>query len=97
MRNRFRRNVVPHILEENKAAAEKVVSMATELQEDEALLQALAKKYLDEILTFTEEGFPSMDIGAFRCMPTALQRRVIPLLLGYLYDNQNTHIFYKSD
>ena len=97
MRNRFRRNVVPHILQENKAAAEKVVSMTTELQEDEALLQALAKKYLDENLTFTEEGFPSMDIGAFRCMPTALQRRAIPLLLRYLYDNQNTHIFYKSE
>lgn len=97
LRNRLRRNVVPHILKENITAAEKVVSMTTELQEDEALLQALARKCLDENLVFTEEGFPSMEIGAFTSMPTALQRRAIPLLLGYLYDNQNTHIFYKSE
>ena len=97
MRNRIRRNVVPHILKENITAAEKVVIMTTELQEDEALLQALTRKHLDEKLAFSEEGFPSMEIGAFTCMPTALQRRAIPLLLGYLYDNQNTHIFYKSE
>lgn len=97
MRNRFRQNIVPHILLENLSAAEKVVSMTTNLQEDEALLQSLARDYLERNNTFTEEGFPSMDIGTFNSMPTALQRRMIPLLLGYLYDKENVSIFYKSE
>lgn len=97
MRNRFRQNVVPHILRENLSAAEKVVLMTTNLQEDEALLQSLAKDYLKENIAFTREGFPSMSIGTFNSMPTALQRRMIPLLLGYLYDKQNVSIFYKSE
>lgn len=97
MRNRFRQNVVPHILYENSSAAEKVVSMTADLQADEALLQSLAKDCLEENIAFTEDGYPSMNIGTFNSMPTALQRRMIPLLLGYLYNKQNVSIFYKSE
>lgn len=97
MRNRYRQEVVPHILQENAVAAEKVVRMTTQLQEDETFFQGVVKEWIEENVTFTTEGFPSIEIGTFSRMPTALQRRAIPLLLGYLYPKQNTYVFYKSE
>ena len=44
MRNRFRQYVLPFILQENPAAAESAVTLSGKLQEDEALLEALAKE-----------------------------------------------------
>lgn len=96
MRNRFRQSIVPAILRENASAAEKVVEITTDLQEDARFLQSMAKEYLEAHIEFTEEGLPTMEIRRFSNMPTALQRRVIPLLLGYLYDQQNLSVFYKS-
>ena len=96
MRNRFRRHVVPHIISENPKAPEGVVTLAGRLQEDEAFLQALAKDRLEEIVEFTDAGLPSISIGTFSSMPTALQKRMIPLLLGYLYDKKNESVHYKS-
>ncbi len=97
MRNRFRQEVVPHIIRENPVAAEKVVGLTKELQADEALLQTYAKEWIDRNLTFSSEGFPCIDIRTFNAMPTALQRRAIPLLLGYLYHKKNRPIAYGSE
>lgn len=96
VRNRFRRNVVPHILSENPKAPEGVVAFAGELQEDEAFLQELAKERLEKIVRFTDAGLPVISIQRFSSMPTALQKRMIPLLLGYLYDEINETVIYKS-
>ena len=54
MRNRFRHQIVPFILDENPAAAENAVKMTGWLQEDEELLEMLAKERFDEITEFTE-------------------------------------------
>jgi len=96
MRNRFRQHLTPLVLSENPNAAQKVVSMTSNLQEDELFLGSLAKERLEEIVEFTEEGLPFVNRITFTCMPTALQRRMIPLLLGYLYDEENIPIYYKS-
>ncbi len=96
MRNRFRQQIVPHILEENAAAAEKAVILGERLQEDETFLKALAQERLEEIIQFTDEGLPSVDRQLFSNVPTALQRRMIPLLLGYLYDEEKIAVYYKT-
>jgi tRNA(Ile)-lysidine synthetase-like protein len=96
LRNRFRHHVVPIILSENPTAAEKVVEMTSRLQEDEKLLETLAKTQLDEIIEFTEEGLPCIEGLRFSGMPVALQRRMIPLLLNYLYHEKNVSVEYKS-
>lgn len=95
MRNRVRRHIVPHILKENVTAPEKVVSMTRQLQEDEALLQTLAKERVEKLIEYTEAGHLTVSRQSFIDMPTALQRRAIPLLLGYLYDDKNNFIHYK--
>lgn len=96
MRNRFRRHIVPQILKENPQAAEKVFSMTKQLQEDEAFLQVLAKEQIEQLVEFTEVGLPSISSNRLISMPTALQRRVITLLLGYLYDEEKMFVRYKS-
>ena len=96
MRNRYRQYVLPFILQENPAAAESALTLSRKLQEDGALLEALAKERLEKIVEFTIEGLPSIDGRAFSDMPNSLQRRMIPLLLNYLYDKKNVPVEYKS-
>ena len=96
MRNRFRQHVLPFILKENPNAAERVVTMSGKLQEDEILLETLATEQLKKIIEFTDEGLPSIDAYAFTSMPNSLQRRIITLLLNYLYDKKNVPVEYKS-
>ena len=95
MRNRIRRKVIPYLMDENPKAPERVAEMVGELQEDEAFLWAEAKKQLDKIIEFTTEGLPTISKQSFVSMPTALQRRMIKLLLGYLYDNNKVLVRYK--
>jgi len=95
MRNRFRRHITPLILAENQGAAERVVAMTSNIQEDENFLKSLAKKQLLEIVEFTDERLPSVNRVRLSRMPTALQRRMITLLLGYLYDKEDVPIYYK--
>lgn len=97
MRNRFRRYIVPYMVRENKSVVKNIVPLTDELQEDEALLQQLAKEQVELHVEFTHDGFPSMNVKTFQSIPTALQRRVIPLLLDYLYHQENSALFYKSD
>ncbi len=97
MRNRYRRYVMPRLVEENPAVVKGTVSLTQDLQEDESLLQQLAKEAVSSSIEFTKEGYPSMCVERFRHMPTALQRRAIPLLLNYLYNNEEHGIYYKAD
>ncbi|MHA6260545.1 tRNA lysidine(34) synthetase TilS [Sporosarcina sp. CAU 1771] len=96
MRNRFRQHIVPFVLKENEVASENAVKLSVKLQEDDAYLTALAKDQLDSIVAISEEGLPYVDGSSFSSMPTALQRRMIPLLLNYLYDKKNVPVVYKT-
>ena len=95
MRNRFRRHVIPHMISENPKAPERVAAMVGKLQEDEAFLWAAAEEQLGKMIDFTEEGLPTINKQSFGSMPTALQRRMIKLLLDYLYNNDKVLVRYK--
>ncbi|WP_438314121.1 tRNA lysidine(34) synthetase TilS [Sporosarcina sp. FA9] len=95
MRNRFRQQVLPFIISENPTVSENTLTMTRKLADDDALLKTLAKEQFDKIVEFTEQGLPSIDGDAFIGMPNSLQRRVITLLLNYLYDNKNVLVEYK--
>ncbi|AOV06296.1 tRNA lysidine(34) synthetase TilS [Sporosarcina ureilytica] len=97
MRNRFRHYIVPYMVRENESVLKNIVPLTDELQEDEALLQQLAREQVELHVEFTQDGFPSMNVKTFQGMPTALQRRAIPLLLDYLYHKEYNALFYKSD
>ena len=96
LRNRFRHQIVPFILDENPGAAENAVRVSGYLQEDEELLEMLAQERFDEITKFTEVGLPVVDGNAFSSMHQALQRRMITLLLKYLYNGEIVPVKYNS-
>lgn len=96
MRNRYRHHIVPFMLTETPAAAKNVVKMAGWLQQDDDLLEMLAIEQFERIVEFTAEGLPAIDSGAFSDMHLALQRRVITLLLKYLYDGESIPVEYNS-
>ncbi len=96
LRNRLRHHIVPAIMLENPSAALNAVKMTTGLQEDEKLLEAWRKSNSLSIVTFTEDGFPTLHTDLFRIMHTALQKRFIPLLLNYLYSRENIPVEYSA-
>lgn len=96
LRNRLRRHVAPVIMSENPSAALNVVKMTVGLQEDEMLLDSLAKERFASIVTFAEDGLPTFSSDLFRSMHTALQKRFIPLLLNYLYCGEIKPVEYNT-
>ncbi|MFS0690805.1 tRNA lysidine(34) synthetase TilS [Sporosarcina sp. 179-K 8C2 HS] len=96
LRNRLRRHVAPIILSENPSAALNVVKMTVGLQEDEMLLNSMAKEHFASIVTFTEDGLPTFPSDLFKSMHTALQKRFIPLLLNYLYFGEIKPVEYNT-
>lgn len=97
MRNRYRHHIIPRMFKENPAIINGITPLTAQLQEDEKFLQQMAKDTISRYTKFTDEGYPSMSIENFHYMPTALQRRAIPLLLDYLYNKEDDDVFYKND
>jgi tRNA(Ile)-lysidine synthase len=86
-RNRFRQEVLPFLKNENPQAHLKFQQFSEETAEDEVFLLGLAKEKMGSVLTKTEDE-AIVDIQAFRPMPLPLQRRVIHLILNYLYKDR---------
>ncbi|CAM3256219.1 tRNA lysidine(34) synthetase TilS [Filibacter tadaridae] len=97
MRNRLRHHVMPFILTENHLAAKNAVEVAGRIQEDDDLLDKLTTVNFDRIVAFTAEGLPSVDRKAFTDMHPALQKRMITLLLNYLYDGESIPVEYTNE
>ncbi|TYS13672.1 tRNA lysidine(34) synthetase TilS [Rossellomorea vietnamensis] len=86
-RNRFRHEVLPFLKGENPLVHLKFQQFSEEAAEDEALLQTLAQEKMESILTKVKDE-AIVDIKGFRLMPLPLQRRVIHLILNYLYKDR---------
>ncbi|WP_421382571.1 tRNA lysidine(34) synthetase TilS [Bacillus salacetis] len=86
-RNRFRREVLPFLKKENPLVHLKFQQFSEETAEDEVFLLSLAEEKMAKVLTRTEDE-AIVDIQAFRPMPLPLQRRVIHLILNYLYKDR---------
>lgn len=84
-RNRMRHHVVPLLRSENPKIAEAFMHFTEKTQADEELLQSLAEKALQDVLVEKQRDLWKININAFQNKPLALQRRIILLLLKYLY------------
>ncbi|MGM0899358.1 MAG: tRNA lysidine(34) synthetase TilS [Bacillota bacterium] len=89
-RNRIRKAIMPAIIEENPRAALHFAELAEQVNEDEAFLQQLAQQTLQELLISRKELLISAE--SFRSHPSALQKRMVLLLLNYLYDDKRVLI-----
>ena len=89
-RNRLRHTVVPLLRQENQHVADSIRSFVEKQQQDDTFLQTLAKEKFDQLVTVGSESRFSLDTNQFREIPITLQRRVILLLLKYLYGSSKT-------
>ncbi len=88
-RNRFRHSIVPLVREENPNVAEVITHWTQNQQQDEQLLEKLAVKEYEKIIISSTFRSISIDIQLFQDIEFALQKRVILLLLNYIYPNKS--------
>ncbi|WP_062107749.1 tRNA lysidine(34) synthetase TilS [Bacillus niameyensis] len=84
-RNRFRFDVLPFLKRENRQVLDHFQRFSEELSADEAYLQELAKEQFPKMCREGENGGILLDINQFSEIPLPLQKRVIHLILNYLY------------
>lgn len=89
-RNRMRHTIVPLLRLENLHVADSIRTFVEKQQQDDTFLQMLAKEKFDQLVTIKSKSSFFMDTKQFSEIPVALQRRVILILLKYLYDSSNT-------
>ncbi|RAZ65818.1 tRNA lysidine(34) synthetase TilS [Planococcus maitriensis] len=89
-RNRIRKTILPAMAQENPRASLHFSELAEQINEDSAFLQQLAEGTLKELLSSDKELLISAE--SFRSHPSALQKRMVLLLLNYLYDDKRVLI-----
>lgn len=85
-RNRYRHVVLPFLRKENPRVAEHFARFSSELQEDMAFLDELALQKFMEFGNVKSAGV-ELQISGVKSAAFPLQRRLIHLLLNYLYKN----------
>lgn len=86
-RNRIRKNVVPELKKENTDVSKQFVELSQSLQEDQKFLMELAQENLN-LLVSSKEKEIILSAERFRSHASALQKRMVLLLLNYLYSGE---------
>ncbi|KGR76583.1 tRNA lysidine(34) synthetase TilS [Ureibacillus manganicus] len=97
-RNRFRHHIIPLMKKENLNVPQNAVQLTTQLQEDDDYLYQLASEKFTQVIRKDEEKYV-LDIPNLKSEPVSLQRRIIFILLDYIYDNSeysNSETLVKS-
>ncbi|WP_342471476.1 tRNA lysidine(34) synthetase TilS [Metasolibacillus sp. FSL H7-0170] len=89
-RNRFRQRIIPLLVEENNHIAAHAVQLASQLQQDDAYLMELAKGAYARVVKENTAEIYTIDVHAFQRESPALQRRLILILLNYIYNDSST-------
>ncbi|MDN7243828.1 tRNA lysidine(34) synthetase TilS [Planococcus sp. N028] len=90
-RNRIRHAVVPLLKQENVNVAAQFVELAETMQEDQQYLMKLAEEKMRQLVKQEEDGF-SLLVEKFKQEDLALQKRLVLLLLNYLYNKKQVAI-----
>lgn len=91
-RNRIRNQLLPFLKKENPSVHLKFQQQSELMLEDEQLLQTLAKKELERIVTKKTNNEVVLSISQFNGSPISLQRRGFQLILNYLHNEKNPEI-----
>lgn len=90
MRNRIRHHVVPLLEAENSQVSKHAVQMALQIAEDDHYLQQQALQLFPKIIQKGINDTYQFEIDAFQSVAVTLQRRLILILLNYIYSDTNT-------
>lgn len=94
VRNRFRHVVLPFLKRENPKVHEKFQQQSEWLSEDEKLLMSLAEQKYRELVQHKNNHEFVVDVNGFKSIVIPLQRRIIQLILNYLYHFDQTDVTY---
>lgn len=92
VRNRFRHVILPFLKYENPSVHERFQQQSEMLFKDEELLMSMAKEKFYQIVNQKENGESVVGVKDFQSLAFPLQRRVIQLLLNYLYNFDRTDV-----
>ena len=84
-RNRFRKYILPLIKQENEQALNHIQRFSEEVEQDEDYLQSLAQERFESLGIERDKDKWIVEIPRLSAVPKPLQRRVIQLILNYLY------------
>lgn len=84
-RNRFRKYILPVIKQENQQALNHIQRFSEELEQDEDYLHSLAQERFETLGIEQDKDKWIVEIPRLSAVPKPLQRRVIQLILNYLY------------
>lgn len=96
VRNAIRQHVLPEIEKIEPNYSKLVARSLHGNQLDEQALNDLAKESLKRVQIESSKSRQIIDCNAFQKEASALQSRVILILLNYLYSNQNEEITYSK-
>jgi tRNA(Ile)-lysidine synthase len=91
-RNRFRSSILPFLKKENQGVHIRFQQFNEYLKEDATFLTKLAKEHLSDLATFDKKSKCLFDKKKFLSISRPLQRRVIHLILNYLYQGDPIRI-----
>ena len=89
-RNKFRHHISPLLKEENPHVAQNVVHLANQIREDNELLMQLTREQFPKVVTKIGENSYNLQIESLKQEPVSLQRRLVLILLNYIYGDSNT-------
>ncbi|RBW67671.1 tRNA lysidine(34) synthetase TilS [Bacillus taeanensis] len=85
VRNRFRHSILPFLKKENPNVHERFQQQSEFIYEDEQFLDEVAEKHYRKVIIKKAEDKIIFSVSALQSVPMSLQRRVIHLILKYLY------------
>lgn len=89
-RNRIRHYILPLLQAENPKVAQHAVEVARQLEADDQFLMTLAQDSFLQIVKKTGEMQYELEIKRVLDEPVALQKRLVLILLNYIYKDTNT-------
>ncbi|MDN7247559.1 tRNA lysidine(34) synthetase TilS [Planococcus shenhongbingii] len=90
-RNRVRQTIIPLLKMENNTVSEQFAELAETMQQDQQFLMDLAGEKVKQIIRFEETGI-SLSAKSFSREALALQKRMVLILLNYLYNERQVEI-----
>ena len=88
-RNRFRHHIVPLLKNENPNISMNANQFAEILQQEDGFLHSLALQKFHNLIEKGNKEVYTFKIPTFLQEPVALQRRIILILLNYIYNHSN--------
>ena len=94
-RNRFRNKIIPLMHQENEQLATNVLQLTEQIRDDDSFLMELARERFADIVTKSDKNRYKLSVRALKGGPVALQRRLILILLNYIYGKYHTYQTYQ--